>query len=141
MKRRDFLATIPLALASRATLNFSAARFTEVTADMSSPSQPAPQSAGKELEFASALQAADAIRQKKISSVELTRLMLDRIHRYNPKLNAFAYLLKEEALATARQADEAQAQGKWLGVLHGVPINVKESFAVAGHPCTWVSRP
>jgi len=84
-----------------------------------------------------ALQAAEAIREKKISSVELTRHVFERIERFNPALNAFAYLLKDDALARAKQADEALARGHSLGVFHGVPVNVKESFAVAGHPCTW----
>jgi len=84
-----------------------------------------------------ALQAAEAIREKKISSVELTRHVFERIERFNPALNAFAYLLKDDAMARAKQADEALARGHSLGVFHGVPVNVKESFAVAGHPCTW----
>ncbi len=90
-----------------------------------------------ELDLASALQAAEAIRKKQISSVELTRHIFERIERYNPAINAFAYLLREGALAQARKADEALARNESLGVFHGVPINVKESFAVAGHPCTW----
>jgi amidase len=90
-----------------------------------------------ELDFASALQAAEAIRKKQVSSVELTRHVFERIERYNPAINAFAYLLKEDALAQARKADEALARHESLGVFHGVPINVKESFSVAGHPCTW----
>lgn len=89
------------------------------------------------LEFASALEAAEAIREKHISSFELTQQTFARIDKYNPQLNAFAYQLREEALARAKHADEAQASGKSLGVLHGVPVHVKESFAVAGHPCTW----
>ena len=97
----------------------------------------APESSPGELAFAPALQAAEAIRKKKISSLELTRLTFDRIERYNPKLNAFVFQLKEDAFAQARKADEAQAQGKSLGLFHGVPIHVKESFAIAGHPCTW----
>lgn len=90
-----------------------------------------------ELDFASALQAAEAIRKKLISSVELTRHIFERIERYNPAINAFAYLLKEDALAQARKADDALARQESHGVFHGVPVNVKESFAVAGRPCTW----
>jgi amidase len=93
-----------------------------------------------ELDFASALQAAEAIRKKQVSSVELTRHVFERIERYNPAINAFAYQLKEEALAQAKKADEALARHESLGVFHGVPVNVKESFAVAGHPCTWGIR-
>ncbi len=93
--------------------------------------------ASQELDFASALQAADAIRRKQVSSVELTKRIFERIDRYNPQLNAFVYQLREDALAKAKKADEAQAQGRSLGVFHGVPITIKESFAVAGHPDTW----
>ncbi len=89
------------------------------------------------LEFASALDAAEAIRKKHISSFELTQQVFARIDKFNLQLNAFAYQLREDALARAKQADEAQSGGKSYGILHGVPIHVKESFAVAGHPCTW----
>lgn len=90
------------------------------------------------LGFLSALQAAEAVRTKKISSVELTRHVFERIERYNPALNAFTYQLKEEALVQARKADEAVARKEQLlGVFHGVPVHVKESFAVAGQLCTW----
>jgi amidase len=92
---------------------------------------------GRELSFASALAAAEAIRSKRISSVELTRHVFERIDRYNPSLNVFCFQLREEALAQARRADEALARGESLGALHGVPIHVKESFAVTGQPCTW----
>jgi amidase len=90
-----------------------------------------------ELDYASALQAAEAIRKKQVSSVELTRRVFERIERYNPAINAFAYQLKEAALAQAKASDEALSRQQSLGVFHGVPINVKESFAVAGQPCTW----
>jgi amidase len=94
-------------------------------------------SADREIGFFTAMQAAEAIREKKISSAELTLHVFQRIERFNPALNAFAYLLKEDAMARARQADEALERGESLGVFHGVPVNVKESFAVEGHPCTW----
>lgn len=90
-----------------------------------------------ELDFATALQAAEAIRKKQVSSVELTRRVFERVDRYNPRLNVFAYQLREEALTQAAKADAAQAQGRSLGIFHGVPITVKESYGVAGHPCTW----
>jgi amidase len=90
-----------------------------------------------DLDFVSALRAAEAIRKKEVSSVELTRHVFERIERYNPVLNAFVYQLKEDALVRAKAADEAVARQESLGVFHGVPIHVKESFAVMGHPCTW----
>ena len=88
-------------------------------------------------DYGSALDAAAAIRAKTISSVELTQHTLRRIDAYQPKLNAYVYQLRDQALAAAKEADEAIARGVATGVFHGVPINVKESFGVAGQPCTW----
>ena len=88
-------------------------------------------------DFGSALDAAAAIRARKISSVELTEHLFRRIDAFQPTLNAYAYQLREEALVSARQADEATAHKAADDVFHGVPINVKESFAVRGQPCTW----
>jgi hypothetical protein len=139
MKRRDFVATVSLGLAAGLpafTKNPSAGAVGgDWPADATASVQGV--SPAMRLEFASALGAAEAIRKKQISSVELTRQTFARIDRYNPQLNAFAYQTRDEAMVRAKQADEAQAHGKSLGVLHGVPIHVKESYAVAGHPCTW----
>ena len=88
-------------------------------------------------DFGSALEAAAAIRDRKISSVELTQHTIGRIDKFQPKLNAYVYQMREEALERARQADEEVAHNTARGVLHGVPINVKESFGVQGRPCTW----
>jgi amidase len=149
MNRRDFLATVPLALAAStlpASEMFAAPAAAkhdpaaQKTSPFASPNQArgaAAASAPHALDFATALQAAEAIRTKKVSSVELTEHMFARIDHYNPRLNVFAYQLREDALAQAQRADAASAQGKASGVFHGVPITVKESFAVAGHPCTW----
>jgi amidase len=89
------------------------------------------------LDFASALQAAQAIRRKRVSSVELTRRAFERIDALDPRINSFTYQLRDDALARATMLDQSLAKGKPLGVFHGVPINIKESFAVAGQPCTW----
>jgi amidase len=88
-------------------------------------------------DFGSALTAAAALRDKKISSVELTRHVIRRIEASEPKINAYAYQMLDEALESAARADEAIARGTARGTLHGVPANVKESFGVQGRPCTW----
>ena len=128
MTRRDFLASMSLAVATNARADFAAG---------AGPRMPGAAPAPHSLDFASALRAAEAIRRKQVSSLELTRRTFERIDRYNPQLNAFAYQLREDALAQAKKADDALARGASLGVFHGVPIHVKESFGVAGHPCTW----
>lgn len=133
MKRRKFLAAMPLALAARA-FPFPGG-FVDEPTTLSEPVRGIP--APSHDDFASALQAAEAIRKKQVSSVELTQRIFERIDRYNPALNAFVYQLREEAMAQAKAADAALAQGRSLGLFHGVPVNVKESFGVADHPCTW----
>jgi hypothetical protein len=71
--------------------------------------------AAADLDFASALDAARAIRAGRVSSVELTNRMLARIALYNPKLNAIATSTADAALGRARAADEARARGAWWG--------------------------
>jgi amidase len=88
-------------------------------------------------DFGSALDAAVAIRARQISAVELTQHTLRRIDAFQPKLNTYVYQLREQALDAARQADQAIDRNVPTGPLHGVPINVKESFGVQGQPCTW----
>src|ERR1035437_6512643 len=141
MNRRDFVSTVSLGLAAGLPV-FAENGLADVMvgspdANVTGPTSSRATIPTGRLEFASALDAAEAIRKKHISSFELTQQTFERIDKFNPQLNAFAYQLREDALARAKQADEAQAGGKSLGVLHGVPVHVKESFAVAGHPCTW----
>ena len=87
--------------------------------------------------FGSALDAAAAIRTRKISSVELTRHVFERIDRFEPKVNAFVYQMREEALASASRIDDAIARKEQLPPFAGVPVIVKEAFGVAGRPCTF----
>ena len=100
------------------------------------PAQTPPPSAF-DANFGSARDAAAAIAARKISSVELTKHVFERIDKFQPALNAFVYQTREDALARARRADEAVARGGKLGAFNGVPVVIKESFAIAGHPCTW----
>ncbi len=85
----------------------------------------------------SATDAADAIRRRRISSRELTELVLARIDAINPSLNAIIELRREAALGEASAADRAITGGLELGPLHGVPITVKDAFDVAGMHTTW----
>src|SRR5262245_53221477 len=84
-----------------------------------------------DLPFASPLDAARAIRDGRVSSLELTRLMFDRIDRYR-SVNAVVTLMRDEALERARAADDARAKGQLWGPLHGVPCTVKDSFDTKG---------
>jgi amidase len=72
------------------------------------------------------------IRRKEVSSEELVRACLDRISEVNTRLNAVVELRAEAALAEARTADTSLARGDSRGLLHGLPVTVKEAIAVAG---------
>jgi aspartyl-tRNA(Asn)/glutamyl-tRNA(Gln) amidotransferase subunit A len=77
---------------------------------------------------ATLVEAAAALARGAVSSEELTRACLARAHRLNPTLNCFLRIEDEAALAAARRADRARAEGHPLGLLHGVPIAVKDMF-------------
>jgi len=86
------------------------------------------------------LEAAAALRARKISSVELTAALLDGISRLNPTLNAFITVMEESARAAARRADEELARGIDHGPLHGIPIAVKDVFSAKGVRTTCGSK-
>jgi len=75
---------------------------------------------------------AEAIRTKKVSSLEVVNACLGRIEQVNPRLNAVVQLVADSARANASQADAELAQGKRRGPLHGVPFTVKDSFDAGG---------
>ena len=80
-----------------------------------------------------------ALSDKKLSSVELTQLYLDRIARFNPQVNAFITVDPEKSLAQASAADELRARGK-AGVLTGIPLAQKDIFCTKGWLTTCGSR-
>ncbi len=80
----------------------------------------------------SALETAAAIRSGAISSVEVIGAHIERMRAVNPKLNAVVVDLSEEALKAAKAADKAK--GTELGLLHGVPITIKENVDYDGRP-------
>ncbi len=73
-----------------------------------------------------------AIRSRELSSRELLQAFTARIEKYNPSLNAVVTLDLERAARRAFEADEATAQGKSWGSLHGLPITIKDSLETAG---------
>src|SRR5664279_4790950 len=77
-------------------------------------------------------EAAQQIRTRKVSPLEITRACLARIERLNPDLNAFITVTAELALEQARQAEAEVMAGHWRGPLHGVPIGLKDLLDTAG---------
>jgi aspartyl-tRNA(Asn)/glutamyl-tRNA(Gln) amidotransferase subunit A len=77
-------------------------------------------------------EAAELLRQKKISPVDLATACLDRIDRLNPVLNAFITVTHEGAMAQARVAEDEILRGQWRGPLHGIPVGLKDLIDTAG---------
>jgi amidase len=93
-------------------------------------------SSTSDLCYATATEVARRIRDREISSAEVTEAFLARIAAHNGKLNAIVHLFEADARSRAKEADEALARGKSWGALHGVPVTIKEQFLMANTPST-----
>ncbi len=91
--------------------------------------------------FSDATALGQAIAAKKMSSLELTTLYLDRLERYGAGFGAVVTILRERAIAEAKAADAALARGERKSALHGVPYGVKDLLAARGGPTTWGAAP
>lgn len=78
------------------------------------------------------LQLSKRLRNGEISPVELTTHCLERIEKLNPALNSFITVTAESALLQAREAEAEIQRGDWRGLLHGVPIALKDLIDTAG---------
>ena len=85
-----------------------------------------------ELVWMTAVELAALIKRGEVSATEVVQAHLDQIDKVNPKLNAIVTYLPEMALELAKHADERQARGEELGLLHGLPIAHKDLFETAG---------
>ena len=88
-------------------------------------------------QYRGAVDWAHAICDGEVSSVEVVQAHLTRIEQVNPQLNAVVQLHPERALKEARIADQAVAEGRAPGRLHGVPITLKDSIDTSGIVTTW----
>ena len=85
------------------------------------------------LVFESASVLVEKIKSRELTVVELVTAFLNQIEKYNPKINAICDLRNREAiLDEARQKDLEIEQGNPLGLLHGLPLTIKDSFFVKG---------
>ncbi len=94
-----------------------------------------------ELAFYSIEQLASLIKNKKISSLALTQFFIARIKKWGDTLQCVISIQEDMAYAQARKADAELAQGKYRGLLHGIPYGLKDLFAVKGTKTTWGAAP
>jgi Asp-tRNA(Asn)/Glu-tRNA(Gln) amidotransferase A subunit family amidase len=91
----------------------------------------------EELAFLPLTALANLIRNKKISSTELTKLSLERFKKYDPALKCVVSLTEDVALKQAAEADKAIAAGRYRGPLHGIPWAAKDLIAYPGYKTAW----
>lgn len=94
-----------------------------------------------DLAFYSVMQLASLVKNKKISSTELTTFFLNRLRKWGDTLECVITLTEELAMQQAKGADEELKRGVYRGPLHGIPYGLKDLFAVKGYKTTWGSRP
>ena len=94
-----------------------------------------------DLAFYSIEQLASLIKNKKISSLALTQFFIERIKKWGDTLQCVISLQEDMAYEQAKKADAELAQGKYRGLLHGIPYGLKDLFAVKGTKTTWGAAP
>ena len=90
-----------------------------------------------DLAFMSIPELASLLRSGQVTSVELTKLFLDRLKAYDPQLHCVISYTEEYAMEQAANMDAEMAAGKYRGILHGIPYGIKDLFAFPGYKTTW----
>ncbi len=94
-----------------------------------------------DLAFYNILQLASLIKNKKISSVALTKFFIERLKKYGDTLQCVITITEDTALLQAKQADADLAKGIYKSPLQGIPYGLKDLFAVKGYKTTWGAAP
>ena len=94
-----------------------------------------------DLAFYSIEELASLIKNRKMSSTELTQFYIERLKKYGDILECVVTITEELALEQAKKADDDLAKGIYKGPLHGIPYGVKDLFAVEGYKTTWGAAP
>ncbi len=94
-----------------------------------------------DLAFYSVRELAELLRTRQITSVALTQFFIERLKKYDPQLYCVITLTEDLALEQARRADAEIAQGRYRGLLHGIPYGAKDLLAKKGYKTTWGAMP
>jgi Asp-tRNA(Asn)/Glu-tRNA(Gln) amidotransferase A subunit family amidase len=132
---------IPLALAFNPAPGLPPARAGRGVAEPINHAAPKKPDSADDLAFLPIASLAALLRERHISSRELTRLYLDRLKKYDPTLHCVVTLTEDLALKQAEQADREIAAGQYRGPLHGIPWGAKDLIAYPGYKTTWGTAP
>ncbi len=94
----------------------------------------------QDIAYASAVSLLDLYRKRALSPVEVTRLLLDRLDRLQPKINAFCIIDHDGAMAAARASEQRWLRGEAVGQLDGIPVTIKDLMLMRGFPTLRGSR-
>ena len=95
----------------------------------------------EDLAFTPLTELAKLVRSRQVSSVELTKIYLERLRRYDPLLECVITYTEKTALEQAERADREIDAGRYRGPLHGIPWGAKDLLAVPGYRTTWGAKP
>jgi len=94
-----------------------------------------------DLAFYSIGEISELIRTQKITSLELTKFFINRLKKYDPILKCVITLTEDLAIEQAKRADKEISEGKYRGLLHGIPYGAKDLLAVKNYKTTWGATP
>jgi Asp-tRNA(Asn)/Glu-tRNA(Gln) amidotransferase A subunit family amidase len=95
----------------------------------------------QDLAFFSVGQLAYLIKDKKISSLQLTNFFIERLKEYGPEIECLITLTEELAIEHAMRADREIRDGQYRGPLHGIPYGIKDLFSTKTYKTTWGAMP
>jgi len=95
----------------------------------------------EDLAYYSVRDLAALIQSRQVTSLDLTRMYLDRLKKYDPVLHCVVTLTEDLALEQAKRADTEIASGEYKGPLHGIPYAVKDLLATRDYKTTWGAMP
>jgi aspartyl-tRNA(Asn)/glutamyl-tRNA(Gln) amidotransferase subunit A len=93
------------------------------------------------LDFATVVELNSLLRERQISSQDLTKYLLHRLGAIGPQYNALAALIEKESIGRAKDVDDDLKRERFRSMLQGIPYAAKDLLSVEGYPTTWGAKP